>query len=185
MNEVWKDLFGFENTYEVSSNGYVRSKTRIVRANKSGGIKIVQSKQIAIFINKKRGGYNYIKVKHKALSLHRITWISHNGLIPKKLEINHINGNKSNNKLSNLEIVTSSENKIHAYKTGLKKAIKFSKNTNSKKIISIDYLGVSTKYGSISEAVYINKYFSKQGIIGCLKGRIKKHKQHIFKYDTE
>lgn len=40
---------------------------------------------------------------------------------PSSLEVNHIDGNKQNNHISNLEFVTKSENMIHAYKTGLRK----------------------------------------------------------------
>ena len=47
---------------------------------------------------------------------HRLVWVYHNGPIPRGLEVNHIDGNKSNNRLSNLEVVTRSENQQHAMK---------------------------------------------------------------------
>ena len=54
-----------------------------------------------------------------------------------KLEVNHIDGNKKNNSLSNLEWVTSSENKLHAFAKGLNKPRRgersnFSKLTQNK-----------------------------------------------------
>lgn len=46
--------------------------------------------------------------------LHRLIWIIANGEIPEGMEINHKNGNKSDNRLLNLELVTKSENAIHS-----------------------------------------------------------------------
>lgn len=45
---------------------------------------------------------------------HRLVWVATNGPIPGGKEINHIDGNKSNNRLSNLELVTKSENQQHS-----------------------------------------------------------------------
>lgn len=50
---------------------------------------------------------------------HRAVWTFFNGHIPDGLEINHINGIKDDNRIENLELVTSSGNRIHAVKTGL------------------------------------------------------------------
>lgn len=50
---------------------------------------------------------------------HRVIWIFRNGDIPDGLEINHKDGNRSNNKLSNLEIITHAQNTTHAYQNGL------------------------------------------------------------------
>lgn len=49
----------------------------------------------------------------------RVIWESVHGVIPDSLEVNHKDGNKSNNSISNLELTTSSENKRHAVRTGL------------------------------------------------------------------
>lgn len=54
------------------------------------------------------------------LSAHRLIWEAMNGPIPVGLEINHKNGVKTDNRLSNLELVTHAENIRHAYRTGLK-----------------------------------------------------------------
>lgn len=54
------------------------------------------------------------------LSCHRLIWETANGPIPAGLEINHKNGVRDDNRLSNLEIVTHQENILHAYRTGLK-----------------------------------------------------------------
>ena len=53
---------------------------------------------------------------------HRMIWEHFNGPIPPELQINHINGVKTDNRLQNLELVTQSENTKHAYRTGLASA---------------------------------------------------------------
>lgn len=59
--------------------------------------------------------------KHKRIKIHQIMAIQFLGYeqYKNKLVINHIDGNKHNNKLDNLEIVTIKENNAHAWKTGL------------------------------------------------------------------
>lgn len=60
------------------------------------------------------------KGKYRTEYIHRLVWMSFNNKkIPKGLEINHKDGNKSNNNLNNLEVVTHKENMIHAHRTGL------------------------------------------------------------------
>lgn len=53
---------------------------------------------------------------------HRLIWINYRGLISDNYVINHIDGNKQNNNISNLEVVTYSDNSIHAIKKGLVKS---------------------------------------------------------------
>jgi hypothetical protein len=45
---------------------------------------------------------------------HRLVWMFYNGFIPEELQVNHIDGVKTNNKLDNLELVTASEQMFHA-----------------------------------------------------------------------
>jgi hypothetical protein len=52
--------------------------------------------------------------------IHRVVWEAVNGPIPDGLQINHKNGDKSDNRIENLELVTASENVVHAFQTGLR-----------------------------------------------------------------
>lgn len=58
--------------------------------------------------------------KSKTQYSHRVAWECVNGPIPRGLDINHINGNKLDNRIVNLELVTRSENLLHARRTGLR-----------------------------------------------------------------
>ncbi|MGL5873038.1 MAG: HNH endonuclease signature motif containing protein [Xenococcaceae cyanobacterium] len=65
-------------------------------------------------------GYHQISYGYKTYLVHRVVWEAFNGVIPKGMQINHIDGNKSNNYLFNLELVTPADNMKHAVKIGLK-----------------------------------------------------------------
>lgn len=52
--------------------------------------------------------------------IHRLVYEAFNGPLPEGLQINHKDGDKGNNALSNLEAITPSDNSKHAYKEGLK-----------------------------------------------------------------
>lgn len=69
-------------------------------------------------------GYLAVKVwaggRQHIVAAHRLVWTVLFGPIPHGLDINHIDGNKSNNAPANLEIVTRSDNHRHAYRTNLR-----------------------------------------------------------------
>ena len=68
----------------------------------------------------------------KACLVHRLVWECFVGEIPQGMQINHKDGNKSNNCLSNLELVTPKQNMSHAVETGLKKGLPGQDNSMSK-----------------------------------------------------
>jgi len=182
MEEIWKNVIGFNGIYQVSTFGRVKSISRKVCAGRNGGVKIRKEIIKKSTINKLRFGYVYIGLLNKTKSLHRLVWETFNGKIPIELEINHIDGNKLNNNLSNLELVTSSENKLHAFNTGLKFAKKGGSSLLSKKIIGINELGDLKRYNAISDVSLDG--FNKCNIILCLKGINKTHRGYKWYYET-
>lgn len=138
MEEVWKDIEGYEGLYQVSNLGRVKSLERIVCQGKQGQRiipeKIRKSKHTA-------DGYLEMALckdcKRKFIRTHRLVAFAFCENPQNKTEVNHIDGNKLNNRADNLEWVTSSENQIHAYKIGLQK-VSGGALSNRKKIKCIE-----------------------------------------------
>jgi hypothetical protein len=79
-----------------------------------------------------QNGYRVISLNQKTMRVHRIVVETYIGEIPRGYCVNHIDGDKINNSLSNLEIITYKQNTEHAYKTGLAVGKKGSENSGSK-----------------------------------------------------
>lgn len=127
MAEIWVDIKDYEGFYQVSNLGRVRSLPRWVKG-KGKSIQLRDGFYLKVDIAK---GYERVTLfknnNRKRVMVHRLV-AQHFVDNPKnKPEVNHIDGNKRNNKLTNLEWVTSSENQLHAFKTGLQKPTKSNK----------------------------------------------------------
>ena len=120
MKEQWKIINSYPD-YQVSTSGRVNS------------MKHINCKILKQFKNK--GGYYHIGLcengMRKNIDVHRLVAQTFIPNIDNKPQVNHIDGNKLNNRVDNLEWVTKSENEKHAFKTGLKTQQGIS-NSNSK-----------------------------------------------------
>lgn len=117
--EEWEDIHNYENLYQVSNYGRVRSKDKIVKNRYS--TRISKGKIISPFTW--GAGYKYVNLRNTSgrisKSVHRLvaeTFIKNQ---KNKPEVNHKDGDKSNNSVWNLEWCTSSENEKHAYENGM------------------------------------------------------------------
>ena len=115
MIETWKDIKEYEGLYQVSDLGRVKSLPKPYKNNAISKEKILKQR-----IND--NGYCVVDLykdsKRKVYRVHKLVmqeFVCENH----KLDINHIDCDKTNNKLSNLEYCTRQENMIHAVKNGL------------------------------------------------------------------
>ena len=106
MQELWRAIRGCPG-YSVSNMGRVLSGrfNRILRGQSTEGYRIVDIRR-----NKKQ----------KLYKIHRLVLETFVGKCPEGMQCNHKDGNKANNRLSNLEWITPLENIQHAEKTGLR-----------------------------------------------------------------
>lgn len=114
MKEVWKDIKGYDGQYIVSNLGNVRSLDRYV--NTYHGPRIV----LGQILKQYQGRDGYIRVafsknqKHKLYMVHRLVAQAFIPNQENKPQVNHIDGNKRNNRVDNLEWATASENQLHS-----------------------------------------------------------------------
>lgn len=156
LKEIWKQIEDYE--YEVSSFGRVKSIDKIIHS-KNGKIQYRKGKIIKDFIDS--SGYHYVDLykngKKKRMKVHRLVAFAfvENTNIEKYDIVNHIDGNKDNNKYNNLEWTDHSGNSIHATKTGLNQIDTIiSHSLESRiKLYRYDLKGnLIAEYNSVSEA---------------------------------
>ena len=154
MEEIWKDVIGYEGLYTVSNIGRIKSLPRPVK-RRSGNFILSKERILTPIINSIDGYYRvslFRSCKQNTFLLHRLIALSFLPNQYSKKCVNHLNGDKSDNKVCNLEWVTHSENMIHAIRTGLTPAPP--RNDSRKKVCQIDIKtgGIINIWPSISEA---------------------------------
>ena len=170
--ETWKPVYGYDGLYIVSNAGEIKSVARNVARSKNGALP-VKERTLAQFTD--RYGYRCVSLqkdkKRITRCVHRIVLESFDYRCG--LQVNHKDGNKFNNNLSNLEWVTPKENIEHAQKMGLR-------NHYVRGVVKIEN-GKETHYSSVKDAIIANGTGTKQ-MAHWLKGNPTR-KGVIFRYE--
>lgn len=148
MKELWKDIKGYEGIYQVDCIGRIKSLKRNIILKKRIGTK----------------GYSFICIYKDGLpkyySVHRLVAIAFISNPMNKPCVNHLNGIKDDNRIENLEWVTDSENKIHAFATGLRTDVgensHYSKLTTDN-VINIRRLALSKTHNEIAKMYNVSR----------------------------
>lgn len=128
---MWKDIRGFEGLYKISDNGEVKSlpkynfsKNKILKADKTSAyFRVILFKD---------------NVK-KRYSIHRIVATEFIKNIKNLPQVNHIDGDKRNNNVKNLEWVSRKENIRKAWRLGLMENIRKASRINGRKLAEGKY----------------------------------------------
>ena len=113
MNTASLDIKGYDGIYRISKDGTIHTVIR--KGTKGNTIKHCLNRYGYAYVGLTKDGRRKNHTIHRLLALHFLD--NPEG----KKFVNHLDGNKQNNNLANLEWVTASENCKHAYATGLKK----------------------------------------------------------------
>lgn len=181
MSEEWKDILGFEESYQISNIGNVRSKDRMVTYS-NGRIAFCPGKMIKTSVA--TNGYVIVCLskngKQSKKLVHRLVanaFIDNPNLLP---EINHIDENKRNNRAENLEWCTvkynrnfGSRNKRAAEHKDYNAIAKKNRLIQGKPVIQIEKNGeIIGKFLSTRHAESVTG-FHRQAISGCCNGKYK------------
>ena len=166
--EVWRDIKGYKDIYQVSNYGRVRRVKSLFQFIRNG-VKGTQVRKGGVLKpHEDRKGYFRVsltkKQDRKTFAVHRLVVIA---FVPnpfKKPTVNHKDGNKKNNHASNLEWNTYSENNKHAYENGLRRKFKKSWHPMAKRIgMCDDNYNIIKEFDSIVDA---DEYIGTSNMVG-------------------
>lgn len=160
--EIWKDINGYWDYYQVSQSGVVRSLDREISIK--GGLRNIKG-VVLKYTTTDRGYLSVGLSKYGNRENFRVHQLVAKEFIPNPLnlvEVNHKDGDKSNNNSYNLEWCTRSENILHAYDIGMKIA----------KLSEDDVERIKNSYPAISQTQLAQDFnVSRATIQNAIKGK--------------
>ena len=181
VNEIWRDIEGYEGLYQISNLGNVKS----LNYNKTGKEKILKN-------GKDRGGYLQVNLwkngNGKNYLIHRLVAEAFLPNSDNKPEIDHINTNKTDNRICNLRWCTHKENSNNSLTID-----KMSKNAhfknkfgiehpNSKPIIQFTLDGKLVRKWDSAMDAHRELGINRNCICQCCKGKYKTANGYIWRY---
>ena len=184
----WMPVVGYEDCYEISDTGVLRSLTRKIKC-RAGGTRVIEGKVINVRPNKH--GYVFVGLsknrRYRNQSIHRIVMMAFSPHPDcERLEVNHINGDKCDNALSNLEWCTHAENTQHSFNSLGRRSGRLGKSgIQDKRSKPVRACNSTTGETNYFESIGLASQFingTRSAIIDCLKGRRKSHKGYSWSY---
>lgn len=168
--KIWKDIKNYEKLYQVSNKGRIKRLAGKCLA-KAGKYRSVSEKILNCFPNKTRYNYLYVNLNNngiKQFRVHRLVAI-HFIPNPDNLEqVNHIDGDKNNNSVENLEWCTNLENMRHSFKTGTHK-VRTGNNAPNTKLTEDKVKKIREELRIETGRNIAKKYNMSEGMISMIK----------------
>lgn len=120
MNEIWKDIPGYEGRYQASDMGRIRSVDRFVSCGQGGrGSRLVRGRVLRP-AGQKTDPHLRVTLGHKAngTPVHTLVALTFLGPRPHGADIRHLDGDPLNNSASNLEYGSRTDNILDVYRIG-------------------------------------------------------------------
>ncbi len=192
MNEIWKDIKGYEGLYQVSNLGKVKRLSRIMIDSLGRKINISEKILKPSFTTKNNGYYLVKLTKNKKSKMYLLHVLVAKNFIPNPLglpQVNHKDENKLNNSLNNLEWCTVKYNNNYGTKRE-----RLSKNHSlagtektMKKVMQFDKnLNLLNEFNSLSEAAKVTNTCINSISMCCNNKKYRKYANNfIWKFKEE
>lgn len=171
MKEIWKPIPDYEGFYEASNLGNIRSVKRSTTRGR------ILKQHIG-----KRNGYCHVSLsKHNVIVTRRVHKLVYMAFHPdiylpkgydKRYTLDHVDGDKTNNRLDNLELCSQSENQLRAYRLGIN-------GKSTRKVIDIT---TGKVFESLTDAALSVGSKSRSAITRVCKGNRSQYRDHKFAY---
>lgn len=174
--EIWVDIKNYEGCYQISNKGRVKSLEREVV---SGGITRTQSERILTHWCGKTSLYDCVRLYKNGIgekfSVHRIVAAHFLDDWDPELEVNHIDGNRYNNAVENLEMCTHQRNMEHAIANDLKND--YGEKSRNAKLTNAQAERIRERYyaGGVTQLELAIEYGVSHQTVSC----IVRHKKYF------
>lgn len=168
IKEIWMPILGYEGRYEGSNFGRIKS----LNYHRTGKERIMDC-------GKDEDGYIRVTLckdgRRKIFRVGRLIWSAFNGPIPEGMQVNHINEDKTDNRLDNLNLMTCTENLNYGHHNA--RMIKsLSKMVEQ---YTLDGVHIMTWFSATSAQ---KDGYNRSCIQACCAGKREMHKGYIWKY---
>lgn len=172
--EIWKDIEGYEGKYQVSNLGRVRD-TNYRNTHKT----VIRKPQTT------DGGYKYLRIQVNGVKqhfyIHILVYETFIGKIPEGMQVNHIDENKANNFVENLNLMTPEDNANHGTRNKRISESKLKHHPKAVKIAQYTLNGELIKIYPSARRAELDG-FDHSHIIQVCNGTYKQYKGFIWRY---
>lgn len=175
MKEEWRPVRGFEDWAEISNYGQIHRFERVIYSGRNHKSKRIQEESWT-YGGETPDGYLIASIGGVHKGVHIWVYLTFVGDIPKGLQVNHIDEDKHNNCVWNLNILSLGDNV--RYGTGIARRAA----SRSKAVQALDPKTLEVVYEFPSTAEAQRQGFSRRNISACCRGERKTHGGYIWRF---